>query len=110
MTTFNAALPYGVGTLAVGALGVGIIFSSTSTAAIVAGIALAIIGSYAFIGVIGCGIAHSGDPNGFRDNVWKCMGTTAGVGIRDIIAFTVKEVVFGLIQEWLSGRRQLRFG
>ncbi|NGX37698.1 MAG: hypothetical protein K1000chlam2_00860 [Chlamydiae bacterium] len=97
LTTFDAAKPYGGATLAVGAIGALVAINATSTAAIVMSVALAIIGAYAFIGVLACYWKHSDDPAKFQKEVGKFMLTTASAGIADLIATVAKAVVLRLI-------------
>lgn len=96
-TTFNAALPYGVTTLAAGSVGAILAFSASSTAAIVMGVALALIGTYAFLGVLTCGVEHSGKPDEFREKVGKYMLVGASGAIADIITTVAKAVLLDLI-------------
>ena len=97
LTTFDAAKPYGAATLAVGAAGAILAVSAASTAAIITGVALAIIGAYALIGVIACYLAHSDSPALFQKEVGKFMLSTASIGLADIIATVAKAVVLKLI-------------
>ncbi|NGX39964.1 MAG: hypothetical protein KR126chlam1_01304 [Chlamydiae bacterium] len=94
---FNTAIPYGVASLAVGATGAVVAFCSTSTAAIITGVALAILGAYAFIGVLACGLHHNGDAQAFSRDVGKFMLTAASTAIADIIVTVAKVVLIDLI-------------
>lgn len=97
VSTFNTALPYGIATLAVGVAGLAVAVTATSTAAIVAAAIFATMGAYGFIGVVGCGIMYSGDPQGFKDNVGKAMVTMAGTALTQIITNVAQALIFDAI-------------
>lgn len=96
-STFNAAIPYAIGSLSLGTMGLVVCMSATGTAAIVMGVVLALLGSYAFIGVVTCGLVHTGDPEGFEANVGKFMMTAASAALADVIASVAKMVLLNLI-------------
>lgn len=89
---FSTALPYGVATSALGIVGAITAVFASSTAAIVAGIALGILGSYGFLAVLTCAIS-SKNSDEFGQNIWKHMVTFAGVAISQIVQFTVQIVI-----------------
>lgn len=96
-TTFQKSIPYGACALGTGIVGAILSTSATATASIVMGVALAILGAYAFIGVLACGLKHSNDPQAFEENVGQFMVTFASTGLADLIASVAKAVVIKLI-------------
>ena len=91
-----AALPYGIGTLGVATVGIITCIAASSTIALIMGVALAVLGGYAFLGVLTCGFA-SGGPSEYHSNVWKHMATGAGAGIADIAVLVAKAVILKAI-------------
>ncbi len=104
-TTFRTALPYAFGTLATGIAGAVLAVTATSTVQAVAGVAMGLFGSYAFFGVVHCGVQNSGRPEGFKREVWQYVATSAGAAVTDIIATVVRTVLINLLDNWLNGRR-----
>lgn len=97
-STFTRALPYAVATL--GAAIAGIVIACTfpySTLALIAGIALAILGAYAFFGVVGCGIYYSDNPPAFSENVGKYMLTGAAGGVADTVKMSAQFLILNVI-------------
>jgi len=98
-TTFQAATPYAVAALGIGTAGAVMAIASTSTAAIIAGSFFALAGVFVFYGVVLCGIEHSGDPKGFRENVGRYVTVTAAAGLTEWIATIARialiELIFG---------------
>jgi len=92
-SVFRAAIPYAVGTLTVAGVGIAVaLTAASSTALLVAGIAAATFGSYAFFGVVATGIAANNSRE-FNANVWKGMATGAAAGVADLIQFTIKMII-----------------
>lgn len=102
---FTTALPYGLGSLGVAGVGVAIALTAgaAATAGLVAGIALAIIGAYAFYGVIATAIV-SANANEFQSKVWKGIGTAAGLGLSSTIEFIAKILIIELISSLFKRR------
>lgn len=101
-STFYRAIPYAVATL--GAAIAGIVIACTfpySALALIAGVALAILGAYAFYGVVACGILHSNNPSAFSENVGKSMVTGAATGVAEMVTMTAQV----LFLSWITGRR-----
>ncbi len=105
---FVTSLPYGVGTLAVGTAGVVTALSASSTAVLVTGIALGILGSYGFYGVISCALT-SRNPGDFKKNIWKHLTTAAGIGVANTLQFIIKAVVSQLVRSFFHQRPGARF-
>ena len=104
-STFKAALPYAVTSLAVGVAGTVAAVACTETAAVVAGIAAALIGVYAFFATVICGVCNSGKPQEFRANIGKALAVAAGSAISDIISQVVRAVLDSLIWGFIERRR-----
>jgi hypothetical protein len=98
---FTTALPYGVGTLAMGVVGAITAIAATSTIGLIMGIALGILGAYGFIGVLSCAFT-SRNSEDFGNNIWKHMATFVGTGIADVVVMVVKAVIL----EAIFGRRR----
>ncbi len=101
---FRTALPYGVGMLAVGTAGVITAVASSSTAALVAGVALGILGGYGFYGVLSCSF-RSNNTQEFKETIWKHISTAAAAGVADLIQFTIKTMVVELVRSFFQSRR-----
>lgn len=97
-STYNAALPYAMGTLAVGAVGATVACTASSVAVVVSAVALALIGAIGFYGVIACGLAYRNDPEGFQENIHMFLWAAAGSAIAEIIQIVAREVLVGLIR------------
>ena len=109
-TTFRTALPYGIGALAVGAIGAGIALTASTTVATVAGVALALFGATAFYGVVACGFAHRGKPEAFQRNIGSFMATAAGAVISNMISTVANAVLINMVTDCINNRRrQARF-
>lgn len=89
---FMTALPYGVATSALGIVGAITAVFASSTAAIIMGIALGILGSYGFLAVLTCAMS-SRNSDEFSNNIWKHMVTFAGVAVSQLVQFTVQVVI-----------------
>ena len=96
-STYNVAIPYAVTSLAIGTAGAVIAFASTSTAAAVSGVALALIGAYAFIGVVVCAMHNSNSPTAFKRDLGPTLLTFAGTAIADLIHIVAKVVIIDLV-------------
>ena len=103
---FSSALPYGVATLAAGGVGIGLALTCTSTAAIVAAVALAVLGAYAFIGVITCSVASLASNHPFQENIFKHMATSAGAGMSGVIMMTVNAIIENVVRNVFDNRRR----
>ncbi len=97
-STFYTAIPYGVGAIAVGGAGLALALSSQATAAVVAGVALAIIGAYGTFAVMACAFTHSGDPEGFKENIGKFATTIIGAGMAEHLRMAVQIILIEAIQ------------
>ena len=105
-STFRAALPYGVATLAVAAVGVGgslaVLSSATpSLAATITAIAcgtLGLMGAYGFIGVVIFGLFCTGDPQRFQDHVYEVLVAGAGMALAAVAEVFVKAMIRALFR------------
>lgn len=71
-STLSAAAPYLIGTAALTAGGIYLACAAAATAAVVTGVALAILGGYTFIGAL-FGTVLLDDADDFREHVIKSM-------------------------------------
>ena len=104
ISTFQEAIPYGVGTLAIGTVGAITAVAASAVALKVIGVSLAIIGAYGFFATVVCGIVNAGNPAQFKAEWTKYAGTMIGSAISNIIAQIVREVISSLLDQGL-GRR-----
>lgn len=104
-TTFNAALPYAGGSLAVAVTGAVVAVTATATVIQVAAIAAAVFGAYAFVAVVVTGVNNAGNPDKFREEVPKAIGVAFGTAVADICVSVAKQVLFTLVDDWLGRRR-----
>lgn len=70
-TTFKTALPYGIGTLAIGTVGTITAVAATSSAVKILGVAIGIIGVYSFFATLICGYINAGKPEYFKRDIQK---------------------------------------
>ncbi len=84
-STFQAALPYVIGSIALSVAGTVIALKVVSTAAIIAGVAIALFGLYSFVGVVTWGVECADDPAKFQKNMWKMTVTAATTVLTDIV-------------------------
>ncbi|MBI5346236.1 MAG: hypothetical protein HZB76_03745 [Chlamydiae bacterium] len=101
-STFKAAVPFGVASLAIGAAGAVVAIVCAATALKILGVAAAIIGSYAFFATLLCGIENSGDSQKFKAELHKYVGSVVGSAIAGIIREIAVDVLFGLIDKALG--------
>lgn len=101
-STFKAALPYGIASLAVGTIGAITAVAVATLAMKILGIALAIIGAYGFFATVVCGIFNAGNPKEFRENLPKYFVTFIGHAIADIISKIASEVISNLLDKALG--------
>ena len=101
-SAFKAAFPYGVISLTSAVGGATLSLMAATTAMKIAGVVLALFGSYAFLAVLICGIAHSGNPKDFEKNLPKFLGSVMGSAIADICTKIALEVISGLINRALG--------
>ena len=104
-TTYRAALPYGITSLAIGVLGATLAVAATTIAIKIIGISAAIIGSYGFLATIVCGLIHAGNPQQFRVNYSKYALTLIGSFIADIISRIATETISHLLDKALGRTR-----
>ncbi|MCX6988516.1 MAG: hypothetical protein NTZ52_03290 [Chlamydiae bacterium] len=87
-TMFQTALPYGAATLAVGVCGACIAAKATTTAVIITGVALALLGSATFIGIINCSLTSKNVAE-FKEKIFQHItpGVAGGVagGVASVI-------------------------
>lgn len=103
-STFNAALPYGVATLAAGALGATIALTVTSTVATIAGAVVALFSAYAFIGVIACGCT-SRNTQEFQERIGKMMFTFGSFALAEILTTVAQTVIQQMVLNCLNSKR-----
>jgi hypothetical protein len=101
-TTFRAALPWAIGSLALGTAGTILAVGATVTAVKIVGIAAGVIGAYAFFATLICGAVNAGNPKGFRDEIVKYASTMIGYAIADLITLIVREVISSLLDKALG--------
>ncbi|MFA6119061.1 MAG: hypothetical protein WCT85_07185 [Parachlamydiales bacterium] len=101
-STFSAALPYGVGALALGSAGAITAVAATATAVKIIGIAMGIIGAYSFLAILGCGIFYAGNPQGFRENWAKTATVFVGHAVTEFITIAIKEVFYNILDTALG--------
>jgi hypothetical protein len=101
-TVFNAAVPYALTTIAVGAVGAGLIFTAQTTAAVVMGVVLGVLSTYALIGIFIGGLAAE-NADAFKRDIGKILLTSAGVAIQSVIKAIVDAAIAGL-QQGISQR------
>lgn len=75
------ALPYVLGTLAVGVAGVAIDLLCISAAAKVAALALTVIPIFTLPFIIACGVHSAGNPEQFKDRIFAYIAGGALLGI-----------------------------
>lgn len=102
-STFKEAVPYAVLALGVGTVGAISAVACSVIALKVVGIVTAVIGSYAFFGVLLCGIEHQGNPEAFKGDLGKFVTTFIGAGIANLI----QQVAFALIDSLLHPNRSV---
>ena len=116
-SVFRAALPYGVGTLALGGLGTyGAVtvfkataataagFTAGPTAIAVAGVAIALIGIYGFFATAVTGI-YARDSAEFKEKIGPVLTTVAFAVVTEMAATAAKAVFSKIIDEVIFGRR-----
>lgn len=102
-SNFWTAVPYAVGTLAVAGSGLAVaVTSGGSTAAIITGVALGIIGAYAFYGVVGTAFATR-NPQEFKEKVWKGMATGIGAGVAETVRIAMHALINAFVQKAVFG-------
>jgi len=103
LSTFDVALPYGAITSIAALSGVFLTIAATSTAVKIAGICIAIIGSYALLSVILCAIKNAGNPRQFQMEIPKAMVTSAGVAISSIVEQITRTALDALVDKMIYG-------
>ena len=102
-STFYRALPYGACSLSMGVAGAFLSLAATATAVKVMGIVMGVMGTYAFMATLVCGII-SKDANEFDANISKYVISGIGAGLSDIIRTVVHNGINHMIQQCLYGR------
>ena len=83
-TMFQTALPYGAATLAVGVCGACIAAKATTTAVIITGVALALLGSATFIGIINCSLTSKNVAE-FKEKIFQHITPGVAGGVASVI-------------------------
>ncbi len=92
-SVWREALPYVAGTFATSAVGFTIIAISTETTITIAGLAIAILGTYAFFGVFFTAL-NSGTAQSFRENCVKHVITYIANGFLHFINYALFVPIF----------------
>jgi hypothetical protein len=100
-TTFRAAVPYALLSATASAGGAVMALACAATALKVIGILAAVMGAFAFTGVVICGLANAGDPKGFRENVGKVTATLCMQGFVEICSHVAVRVLDNLIDRMM---------
>lgn len=103
-STFMAALPYAVSTIALGCIGAVVALVCASTVLKVVGVIAALMGTYAFLATVMCGVLHSGNPAAFKKDIGKYIATGMGSAITSIIEQVARSVLQGIINSFLGKR------
>ncbi|NGX55944.1 MAG: hypothetical protein K1060chlam5_00178 [Candidatus Anoxychlamydiales bacterium] len=106
-TTFNAAKPYAIASLATGAIGLGVALTTSVLALKIIGIAAAIIGSVALLGTVICGFVNMGNPVKFKEELPKFVGAMVVSTAAEIIKNIALELISSLLDQAL-GRQSVR--
>ena len=105
---FKSAIPYGVGTLATAGTGLYCVVTHAGaatlgpTAALVSGVALGLIGAYAFYGVIATATTSNNSAH-FKERVWQGMATGVSFGIAETVRIALQAIVNALVQKAVFG-------